>query len=274
MLDLERQNQHLLQQIQENENRTQHLEGLILEYTELKEKINSKRQAILEQTRVEAKQLLSSANQQIEQTIRIIRENSADKAKTNKAREKLDGFKAGIEKRVGQKLQASTASPEKENQEKPKLLDPKSVMPGAKVKNRVNGQSGEVLEVKKDKVLVVFGLIKMWVPFSELQPSVEKQGGSKQRTNSGFNWVERQSVFSDILDLHGVQPDESLEVIAKWLGEGYALGRRQLKIVHGKGTGVLRRTVRNHLKSLNFVKSYHSEDKFNGGDGCTIVVLN
>ena len=274
MLDLERQNQHLIQQIQENENRTQHLEGLILEYTELKEKINSKRQAILEQTRVEAKQLLSSANQQIEQTIRIIRENSADKAKTNKAREKLDGFKAGIEKRVGQKLQSSTASPEKENQDKPKLLDPKSVIPGAKVKNRVNGQSGEVLEVKKDKVLVVFGLIKMWVPFSELQPSVEKQGGSKQRTNSGFNWVERQSVFSDILDLHGVQPDESLEVIAKWLGEGYALGRRQLKIVHGKGTGVLRRTVRNHLKSLNFVKSYHSEDKFNGGDGCTIVVLN
>lgn len=274
MLDLERQNQQLLQQIQENEKRTQHLNSLIAEYTELKDKINSKRQAILEQTRVEAKQLLSTANQQIEQTIRIIRENSADKIKTHKAREKLDTFKVGLEKRVGQKIQSAPASPEKSKEEKVVKLDPKTIIPGAKVKNRISGQTGEVLEVKKEKVLVVFGLIKMWVPLTELQVSVEKSGGSKQRTTSGFNWVERQSVFSDTLDLHGVQPDASLEVIAKWLGEGYALGRRELKIVHGKGTGVLRRTVRNHLKTMNFVKSYHSEDKFNGGDGCTIVVLN
>ncbi len=276
MLDLERQNQHLLQQIQENEKRTQHLDALISEYSELKDKINSKRQAILEQTRLEAKQLLSTANQQIEQTIRIIRENSADKVKTNKAREKLDTFKVGLEKRVGQKIQAAPASPEKEklSEEKQLKLDPKSIIPGAKVKNRLSGQTGEVLEVKKDKVLVVFGLIKMWMPLSELQPSQEKTGGPKQRSTSGYNWVERQSVFSDTLDLHGVQPDASLEIIAKWLGEGYALGRRELKIVHGKGTGVLRRTVRNHLKTMNFVKSYHSEDKYNGGDGCTIVVLN
>ncbi len=274
MLDLERQNQHLLQQIQENEKRTQHLEGLIQEYTELKEKINSKRQAILEQTRVEAKQMLSSANQQIEQTIRIIRENSADKVKTNKAREKLDGFKAGLEKRVGQKIQASPTSPERENQEKPTLLDPKSVMPGAKVKNRVNGQSGEVLEVKKDKVLVVFGLIKMWVPLSELQASAEKQGGTKQRSNSGFNWVERQSQFQPELDLRGKRLEDILEQVTKWLSEGYALGQRELKIVHGRGEGVLRKAIREYLKTVNFVKEYRSEHMERGGDGCTIIVLN
>jgi DNA mismatch repair protein MutS2 len=142
------------------------------------------------------------------------------------------------------------------------------------VKHKINGQKGEVIEIKKDKVLVVFGVIKMWIPKAELESTQEGNSTNIQQKTTGFNWVERQSAYNTSIDLHGLRAEQSIEVITKWMDEGYALGHKRLKIIHGRGTGALRKAIRLHLKSVNYVKSYENERSDMGGDGCTIIVLN
>ena len=280
MLDLDRKNEHLQQLIADNEQKNRHLQQLIDDYSQVKDKIQSKRQQIIDQTRLESQKILSKANQQIEETIRIIRENRADKDKTQKARQKLDGFKKSVDEKLKSSpnqqkpvLAKSTeekSSLEKEGKEKP---IPVKIMAGTKVKNTMNGQKGEVVEIKKDKVLVVFGLIKMWVPMTELQ-AVGGTEGVQKKQGTGFQWIERQSTFSANLDIRGLRGEESILKIQKWLDEAYALGSRDLKVIHGRGDGILRKLIRDYLKTVNFVKSYKYETEQQGGDGATLITLN
>ncbi len=280
MLDLDRKNEHLQQLLQDNQRKNAHLQQLIDDYSQVKDKIQSKRQQIIDQTRLESQKILSKANQQIEETIRIIRENRADKNKTQKARQELDGFKktvddklkplAGLDKSLVGKSVEEKTSPENTGKEKPVSV---KIMAGSKVKNTINGQKGEVIEIKKDKVLVVFGLIKMWVPMSELQ-AVGGTESVQKKQGTGFQWIERQSTFSANLDIRGLRGEESILKIQKWLDEGYALGSRDLKVIHGRGDGILRKLIRDYLKTVNFVKSYKYETEQQGGDGATLITLN
>ncbi len=280
MLDLDRKNEHLQQLLQENQRKTIHLQQLIDDYSQIKEKIQSKRQQIIDQTRLESQKILSKANQQIEETIRIIRENRADKNKTQKARKDLDGFKKSVDDKLNPQNNKPTTSEEIESNVKTSL--PRSeqaiekklkIIAGSKVKNTINGQKGEVIEIKKDKVLVVFGLIKMWVPISELQVIGNLESAQKKK-GSGFQWIERQSTFSANLDIRGLRGEESILKIQKWLDEAYALGSRDLKVIHGRGDGILRKLIRDYLKTVNFVKSYKYETEQQGGDGATLITLN
>lgn len=279
MLDLERKTQQLSLQIAENAQRNNQLKQLIEEYTELKNVLQSKKKVVMEQTKKEAQSLLSKANQQIEQTIRIIRENSAEKKKTTHVRKQLDDFKTSMERKLENKMGdnpiAASSVPIKVEPEKPspekKTIN---IIPGSRVKHKLNGQKGEVIDIKKDKVLVVFGLIKMWIPKAELESTQEGNTTNIQQKTTGFNWVERQSAYNTSIDLHGLRAEQSIEVITKWMDEGYALGHKRLKIIHGRGTGALRKAIRLHLKSVNYVKSYENERSDMGGDGCTIIVLN
>ena len=141
------------------------------------------------------------------------------------------------------------------------------------MKNKDTDQVGEVVELKKDRALVIFGLIKMWMPTQELVPAKPEK---KQRLaqSKGFNWVERQSSFQGEMDLRGVRTEEAKAKLTSFLDEAYALGHTQVKVVHGRGDGILRKMLRDHLKSLNYVREYVNEHSDRGGDGCTIIHMN
>ena len=271
MLHLEQQNQYLERIISENEAKAKHLNELQEEYAKLKEKLQLKRKEVVDMARWEAQKLLSDTNQQIENTIRVIREHGAKKEPTQKARKELDNFKLKVNKAAEKSNQVNV--PQEKIKEAFIPLKPADILPGSKVKNKSSNQDGEVLEVKKNKVLVAFGLLKMWVPLEELQFT---QGGGKQQKQAGkvgFNWVERQASFSGELDLRGVRGDEALLKVQKWLDEAYALGQGTVKIIHGRGDGILRKLLRQHFKTINYIKRYYDEHADRGGDGCTYVEL-
>ena len=274
MLHLEQQNQYLLTLITDNEQKSPHLNELQEEYGKLKEKLQSKRKEVVDMARWEAQKLLSDTNQQIENTIRIIREHGAKKEPTMKARKQLDQFKESVNTAADKSQQKIVP----QNQPKPAEvtavpIKASEILPGTKVKNKMSDQEGEVIEVKKNKVQVAFGLLKMWVPIEELQMSRSVAGNSKQKAKVGFNWVERQATFSLELDLRGVRGDEAVLKLQKWLDEAYALGQGTIKIIHGRGDGILKKLLRQHLKTINFVKRYYDEHADRGGDGCTYVEL-
>lgn len=75
------------------------------------------------------------------------------------------------------------------------------------------------------------------------------------------------------LDLHRLTVDEALPKIDNFLNDTYCAGLHYVRIVHGKGSGVLRQEVSRYLASHPLVKSFHSADRFNGSIGATEVIL-
>lgn len=78
---------------------------------------------------------------------------------------------------------------------------------------------------------------------------------------------------SDSIDLHGFRPADIAGVTRAYLEEARAKGFRVVRIVHGKGIGVQRETVRKILAETDFVRKFRSGDEFSGGWGATIAEL-
>jgi DNA mismatch repair protein MutS2 len=272
MLQVERQTQELEERLNSVRKKEEDLQLLQAEYLALKNKLQDKRRDVLAQAKADAQRLMSEANQQIEQTIRVIREHGADKQKTQKARNELNSFKAKVETQSQKRLQSLPAAETKE--EKPQPIDSKKLIPGLMVRSLKSDQEGELLELGKDKALVAFGLLKMWVPKTELGHAQSNRQKKKQaRGTSGYNWVEKQQQFSEVLDVRGLRQDETLARVKLWLDEAYTLGNRSLKVVHGRGTGALKKALRELFKTLSYIKSFEHESEQFGGDGVTRIEL-
>ena len=271
LLDLEQQQQQLSRITQEFIQKEKHLSLLLEEYHLLKSQLESRRKEILEQSREKAGRLLQDANKQIEKTIREIKEQQADKEKTQKIRQELNRFQQQVETKETEVPRKASNVVKKPGKTEP--VKPINWLPGMAVNNVSTQMVGEVIEVKKEKLKVAFGLVQVWMPKSEAIPAnPSKQKGNAAKAG-GFNWVERNAAFSPTLDLRGMLADQALQRMTTWMEEAYALGQFHLKIIHGRGDGILRKALRQHFKTMSFVRSYHSEHEENGGDGCTIVEL-
>lgn len=77
--------------------------------------------------------------------------------------------------------------------------------------------------------------------------------------------------ITDSFDLHAFAPRDVKAVVETYLLEAYKKGFRVVRIIHGKGIGVQRETVRKVLAESNFVKSYKNAPEFSGNSGATIV---
>ncbi|MCX5994274.1 MAG: Smr/MutS family protein [Chloroflexi bacterium] len=79
--------------------------------------------------------------------------------------------------------------------------------------------------------------------------------------------------ISPELDLHALTVDEALTLIHGYLNDACMAGLREVKIVHGKGTGILRQAVMRELKGHPLVKSYRTGSRYEGSTGATVVEL-
>ena len=75
------------------------------------------------------------------------------------------------------------------------------------------------------------------------------------------------------LDLHALTIDEAMPLLHDYLNAACLAGLRQVRIVHGKGTGVLKQAVTRELKNHPIVRSFRTGGKGEGGDGATVVDL-
>ena len=81
-------------------------------------------------------------------------------------------------------------------------------------------------------------------------------------------------LIGEELDLHRMTVDEALPKLERFLHTAFQAGLYQVWIVHGKGTGTLRREVGRYISDHPLVKSYGSADKYHGGIGVTEVELS
>ncbi|MFX3625915.1 MAG: endonuclease MutS2 [bacterium] len=237
----------------------EHVDKLISHYEEIKKGIDTKKKAILQKAKEEALEIINQSNQAVENTIKKIKENKANKEKTEKARKGLD------EQRV--KLQTEV------EKEKVTVLPSDGFEVGNKV--RIKGQFvvGELLSMKGKKAVVAFGDLHSSVELSKLEKISVKEAKKMQQTFKGINVTKELMDFKPEIDLRGKRGDEALNEAFAFIDKAVITGFERLRIVHGKGDGILRKLLRDNLKKLKVVNSIEDEHVDLGGVGVSIVKL-
>ncbi len=88
----------------------------------------------------------------------------------------------------------------------------------------------------------------------------------------GYNRTRREPC-SDEIDLHGLTADEALFKLDRYLNDAFVDGMLQVRVIHGKGTGILRQAVCEMLKNHPLVESFRAGDGWEGGGGATVVEM-
>ena len=139
------------------------------------------------------------------------------------------------------------------------------------------GRDATVIDVKPDKkqAYVMSGAIKMWVSFDELRlksknaPSTEIK---KTRKVTGMQSRATREVSGEI-DMRGMASDEAILELDRYIDNALVSGLETIRIIHGKGTGVLRKSVQSHLRSHKAIKTFRLGTFGEGENGVTIAEL-
>ncbi|MEL7145360.1 MAG: endonuclease MutS2, partial [Bacteroidota bacterium] len=260
---LEKERNEYKEQFETVQGQQEQLETEIRKYSDLKEAIDRDRKKMLKDARLAAKGIIEDANRRVESTIREIKEQNAEKAATKKVRESLDSHKKRIEKKLRKDKMGNVV----------KGADSGELAVGDIVRMIGQEVSGEIIEIKGKKAQVSFGLIKSFVKLEQLQ----KMQGGKMPTRSskpsikGLDLNRKVADFSSNLDLRGKRVEEALGEVDAFIDQAILVGYNQLRIVHGKGHGVLRDVVQNHLKGNHYIEQVGDEHIERGGSGVTVV---
>ncbi len=280
------------QKIRQEEKR---LEELAANYEAGLAETKKLRKEILDKAKREAEEILSGSNRIIEKTIREIKETNAAKERTIEARQKLEEFKESVsrkeeaddqifrkmEKLKQKEIQRSERPPKAEVKKKEVLIPrkaPVKIEVGGYVKLSDQDTLGEVLEIKGDNITVAFGHLRSVVNRKKLVPisrSEVKQTKVENKTIGRINQEigERKLVFKPNIDVRGMRAEEALQKIREFVDEAIMIDVNELRILHGKGNGILRELIQNYLRTEPVVKSCRDEHVQFGGSGITIVEL-
>jgi len=243
---------------------------LIDDYSKLKEEFDAKKNQLLKDAKLEALSIITEANSQIENTIREIRENKAD---TETMRSVRKGIKEKTDELKIQVSETIVKSNSKIQNQQINESTQQSISIGDSVKVEGFENIGEVIELKKSKVLVAFGNMSNWIDINKVSiVSVPKKELKKSFTQ-GIDLNAKLQDFSHELNLIGMRGDEAQQKLQQYIDDAFLLGFKQVKIVHGRGYGILRKLVREQLKGNRIIDNYHDEDMETGGDAVTIVTL-
>lgn len=243
----------------------------LAEYTALKTKLDNEQKQLINTAKAKAKALVQEANQKIENTIREIKETKADKEQTRQVRADLQRFEQAALKPEVIVEPEKPKSPEEE-------YEPAGGQIGVGSFVRIQGQTaiGEVLAIRGKDAEIRIGELKSNVKLSRLEKVSRKTYreavGEKQAPRSqGLDLSEKMQNFSFNLDIRGRRGEEALGEVDKFMDSALMLGYPELRIVHGKGDGILRQLIRNHLRSYKQVASMADEHADRGGPGVTLV---
>jgi len=157
---------------------------------------------------------------------------------------------------------------------------PKDLKPGDAVTLVSLGQTGYVLAEPDTagNVLVQVGILKVSVPLTDLaraeEPAPPAQPVTSARQEARRTALAKAREVPAEIDLRGLTVDEALEKVEKYLDDAVLAGAPQVRIIHGKGTGALRRAIAERLRTHPHVTSFRLGMMEEGGDGVTIAKLS
>ena len=124
---------------------------------------------------------------------------------------------------------------------------------------------------KKDQVKIELGGIAIWVRPGDLGP-VDERGQEKAR-GQGVRVIKSTTYLPIKLDLRGKRVEEALSELGRFVDQAILSGRKELEIIHGKGTGALKKAVQDYLRGISGIKKVSFAPEDMGGEGVTLVKL-
>lgn len=312
------------QAVHEQEKR---LQRQIDEYEKGVSEVEKQRKEILANARQEAKELLAQSNKQIENAIREIREEQAEKETTKKIRAELEQFKQEVDEETWKKpdkrstgilsdedfqkkvAQIQARKQRHEQRKKDKLASERQaakvlreavvkgqqnvnrpIAVGDSVKMRGVQSQGRVETIDNKTATVIFGDMRTKVPLSRLTladslASAESSDRPKTKMDElkeglkqyGISRMTQETIddhrknFHQDLDVRGMRGDEALQAVRYFIDDAILMGMPRVRILHGKGNGILRQLIRQYLSAEPNISHFADENVQFGGAGITVV---
>lgn len=265
LVDLQREKQEVEEKLEGLEDREKKLERLIKSYEQLARDLEFKRKKF--KLEKEQKQLQQAAdeNRMLEKLVREIREEkNLEKAKklAQEVKEKRKEKKENVEE-LREEVYYKPAREEKVAEK---------IEEGSFVKVRNTGAIGKVQSIDRNKAIITVGQLQMTARLRDLVPSREPLEVNRKQ---GITTPESTpaSQFDSRIDIRGMRLEEADKILENFIDQALLASASPLRIVHGKGSGVLRDLVRNKLREYKAVSSWSHPKDNQGGDGVTIVEI-
>lgn len=254
LVDLERQAQEYSSQLDSVQHERDKYRALLREYETKLDELRRETKKLKTEAAAQAKDIVENAQALIERTIKEIRETNAEREVIRQAKQRLSETKKQLESIVAQ---------ESEDTDRDELTV------GDSVRLKTGTEIGELLERRGHEATVLWGSARLRVRANDL---VRAKG--KPRTYSNTVIAEEHSAkATNEIDLRGLTGEEAISQIEFFLDNALVAGLHRVDIIHGKGTGALRKKVSTFLKSHPHVRSYRLGEWNEGGSGVTVVEL-
>ena len=282
------------QNVKENDKR---LAETLAKYNEMLEGIRAERKQIIANAKEQAQELLKEANRRIENTILEIRKSQAEKEQTKQLRQSLEEFKEQevesvetddeqIARKMEQIRQRQARQKEKPaaqaKEETPKEEEQGPLKDGDYVMIDDRPEHvGQILSLRGKTAQVAIGNLLSTLKIERLKrisaTKARKMGGEKKSgvdySNVAATVREKKLNFKGEIDVRGMRGEEAVQEVAKFLDEAVLCDAAQIRILHGKGNGILRQMIRQFLNGQRSVADAHDENVQFGGAGITVVEL-
>lgn len=233
------------------------------------EKLDSQRDRILRQANEEAHKVLEEAKEYADQTMKLFhkfQKDHVDTASVERERQELRKRMSKAENRMTRPV---------EKKQPKKQLTAKDIRPGDSVKVLSMNLKGTVGSRPDSKgyLFVQMGIIRSKVHISDLELVDEPviTGPALQRTGAGKIKMSKSASISTEINLLGKTVDEAVAELDKYLDDAYIAHLKSVRVVHGKGTGALRKGIHNYLRRQKHVDSFRLGEFGEGDAGVTIV---
>ncbi|MVN22471.1 endonuclease MutS2 [Mucilaginibacter arboris] len=256
LIDLERDKKEVLDAKLNLQKQERRANVLLRENEELKRYLEENKKELIREAKKEAKTIIQDANRLVENTISEIKSSNADKETIRNLRENLQ-----------KELQKNTVKPEIVP-----VKEAPEIAVGDWVKLNDSETMGQVMEIARDNVIIAIGDLRTVAKRKKVQKIARKEVPKEIRRSYNQQLNDTAS-FSPEIDVRGKRGEESLYEIEKYLDRAIMMGVGSLKIIHGKGDGILRKLIRDYLKKYNEVSHVEDEHADRGGDGITYVYL-
>ena len=277
------------QNIRQHERR---LEELIEEYEKELAGAKTLRKEIILKAKDEAQNLLKESNRIIENTIRQIKESQAEKERTRDLRQQLEEFRESVieeirpsESDAEKKITSLTVKARKfrpKEKQETAVTSPDKQKPlqvGDAVRMTDTQAAGEITGIRDNMIQVETGSFRFMISSDKVERISRSE--LKRSLRSGITQKvadpairERKLSFRPEIDIRGVRGEEALKLVQELIDNALMVQHRNLRILHGKGNGILRQLIRDYLATVDVVKSFRDEHVEMGGSGITVVEMD
>ena len=244
------------------------IQGLKARLEEKQDKLDQRKERILQEANEEAHRILREAKDYADQTMKLFNKSNQESLTVKELEEKRAQLRKKMDD-TGKKMALKTPK------QKKSTLTAKDVSLGDAVKVLSLNVKGTISSKPdaKGMVFVQMGILRSKVALSDLQLIDEPviTGPSLQRTGAGKIRMNKSASISPEINLLGKTVDEAVAELDKYLDDAYLSHLASVRVVHGKGTGALRKGVHNYLRRQKHVKDFHLAEFGEGDAGVTIV---